>query len=301
MESYPLLLTIVRAGAYKGLTQCQRLFRNEIWNCSVDNMKVYHGQLPIFVKRTSPYANRETAFLHAISSAAITYEITHQCARKKIPGCGCGKTGKLPQDQSNWRWGGCSDNIKFGKKAAKQFIDKLEDGNDARAAFNLHNNEVGRNAVQASLKQRCKCHGVSGSCNLKTCWKQLSTFEAIGAALKQKYNTAESVIFLNGELQKQRRKRYTSITSKDKKLVYLNASPDYCTRNETAGSPGMLGRACSSDSVSPEKCRSLCNACNLRYQTVHRFKRIKCKCKFVWCCAVKCELCTVKYSLTTCL
>ena len=94
-------------------------------------------------------ANRETAFLHAISSAAITYEITLQCARRKIPGCGCAETEKPSQvDNSNWKWGGCGDNIKFGKKAAKRFMDKLENGNDARTAFNLHNNEVGRRVSQ---------------------------------------------------------------------------------------------------------------------------------------------------------
>ena len=97
-------------------------------------------------------ANRETAFLHAIGSAAITYEITLQCARRKIPGCGCAKIGKASQeDSSNWKWGGCSDNIKFGKKQAKRFVDKLENGNDARTAFNLHNNEVGRKVSQSSF------------------------------------------------------------------------------------------------------------------------------------------------------
>ncbi|XP_029213698.2 protein Wnt-1-like isoform X2 [Acropora millepora] len=297
----PLLMSIAKAGANRGLAECQRLFKNEIWNCSVEDTRSHEGQLPIFIQRTLPSANRETAFLHAISSAAITYEITLQCARRKIPGCGCAETEKPSQvDNSNWKWGGCGDNIKFGKKVAKRFMDKLENGNDARTAFNLHNNEVGRRAVQAKLKRKCKCHGVSGSCNFKTCWKQLSTFEATGETLKRNYHTAEPVKFNNDKLQKQRKKRNRFVSSRDKHLVYLDSSPDYCVRNVTTGSPGMLGRACSSDTASLVKCRSLCSACNLRYRTVYRYKRIKCKCKFVWCCAVKCELCTVKYLLTTC-
>ena len=32
----------------------------------------------------------------------------------------------------------------FREKETRNFIDKLEKGNDARTAFNLHNNEVGR-------------------------------------------------------------------------------------------------------------------------------------------------------------
>lgn len=43
-----------------------------------------------------------------------------------------------------WIWGGCSDNVAFGEKISKQFVDALEDGHDSRAAVNLHNNEAGR-------------------------------------------------------------------------------------------------------------------------------------------------------------
>ena len=96
-------------------------------------------------------ATRETAFLHAISSAAITHEFTHQCSQNRIPGCKCGKTRKQPTANSGWQWGGCSDDIKFGEKETRLFIDKLGKGNDARTAFNLHNNEVGR---------KVSCYGV---------------------------------------------------------------------------------------------------------------------------------------------
>ena len=89
-------------------------------------------------------ATRETASLHAISSAAITHELTLQCSQNRIPGCKCGKTKKQPKANRGWQWGGCSDDIKFGEKETRRFIDKLEKGNDARTAFNLHNNEVGR-------------------------------------------------------------------------------------------------------------------------------------------------------------
>lgn len=43
-----------------------------------------------------------------------------------------------------WIWGGCSDNVAFGEKISKQFVDALEGGQDSRAAINLHNNEAGR-------------------------------------------------------------------------------------------------------------------------------------------------------------
>ena len=106
------------------------------WPCSVDALPY-----PLFFFIA---ATRETAFLHAISAAAITHELTVQCRQNRIPGCRCGKTRKQPKGKSEWQWGGCSDDIKFGEKETRRFIDKLEKGNDARTAFNLHNNQVGR-------------------------------------------------------------------------------------------------------------------------------------------------------------
>lgn len=44
----------------------------------------------------------------------------------------------------DWVWGGCSDNVDFGERIAKQFVDALENAHDSRAAVNLHNNEAGR-------------------------------------------------------------------------------------------------------------------------------------------------------------
>ena len=89
-------------------------------------------------------ANKETAFIHAISTAAIIYEIITQCRLNKIPGCGCADVKKQREGNGDWQWGGCSDNIRFGEKETRHFINRLETGIDARTAFNLHNNEVGR-------------------------------------------------------------------------------------------------------------------------------------------------------------
>lgn len=136
---------------------------------------------------------------------------------------------------------------------------------------------------------------------MKTCWKQLSPFTVVGSELKKIYRAAVRVSLLNNKLRTRDNNRNRPVTKKEKKLVYLDSSPDYCVRNTTAGSPGMLGRTCQSEDASREECRSLCNSCNLRHRTVQHKKQVKCRCKFVWCCTVKCKVCTVKYSLTTCV
>ena len=155
--------------------------------------------------------------------------------------------------------------------------------------------------VRAKFRKVCRCHGVTGSCNMKTCWKELAPFNVVGQELKRIYHSAVRVTFVNSKLHKRHNDRDRLVTKKEKKLVYLDSSPNYCARNTTAGSPGMRGRTWESDIVSVEKSRSLCNSCNLRNRTVEHQKQVKCKCKSVWCCIVKCDLCTVKYSHTACV
>ena len=138
--------------------------------------------------------------------------------------------------------------------------------------------------VRSKLKKECRCHGVTGSCTMKTCWKELALFNVIGQELKRKYRSAIRVSSIDSKLHRRENNRDRLVTRKEKKLVYLNSSPDFCVRNSTPGSPGLRGRTCVSGLESEEKCRSLCNSCNLRHRTVERYRQVKCRCKFVWCC-----------------
>jgi len=40
------------------------------------------------------------------------------------------------------------------------------------------------------MKMRCRCHGVSGSCGVKTCWRSVPNFREIGDNLKKKYENS---------------------------------------------------------------------------------------------------------------
>ena len=43
------------------------------------------------------------------------------------------------------------------------------------------------------MRMQCRCHGVSGSCELKTCWRTMPTFAQVGDFLKRKYENAVQV------------------------------------------------------------------------------------------------------------
>ena len=108
--------------------------------------------------------------------------------------------------------------------------------------------------------------------------------------------------FVDNKLQERVDNRFQAVSSKDRRLVYLDSSPDSCVRNDTLGYPGMLGRSCRND-VTKDECKffiDFCNSCNLRVEKVERYKPFDCRCKFVWCCYVKCEECMGKYSEITC-
>lgn len=54
----------------------------------------------------------------------------------------------------DWEWGGCSDNIGFGFKFSREFVDTGERGRNLREKMNLHNNEAGRMVSVEKYRKR---------------------------------------------------------------------------------------------------------------------------------------------------
>ncbi|ETN72705.1 hypothetical protein NECAME_18705, partial [Necator americanus] len=80
---------------------------------------------------------KETAFLVAIASAGIVHAITKGCNTGNLTDCGCDSKPALQKyvegDQPSalgrheqFSWGGCSDNVPYGQKYARQFLDEYE-------------------------------------------------------------------------------------------------------------------------------------------------------------------------------
>lgn len=47
--------------------------------------------------------------------------------------------------------------------------------------------------VKREMVRDCKCHGMSGSCTIKTCWMRLPLFRKVGDILKDRFDGASRV------------------------------------------------------------------------------------------------------------
>jgi hypothetical protein len=108
------------------------------------------------------------------------------------------------------------------------------------------------------LAPQCKCHGVSGSCNIKTCWRALPRVQDVAARLKRRYATATEVALrrrgvagrrhLQPALQlaaapPQPASRGMALLHYGREdLLYATKSPDYCNPDPKYGSIGTRGR-----------------------------------------------------------
>nr|XP_027206241.1 protein Wnt-1-like [Dermatophagoides pteronyssinus] len=283
---HPNVLHTISRGARFGIEECQYQFKMNRWNCSaMDSADSVFG--PII-----DINSREKAFIHAISTAGVVYSVTRACTKGELSQCGCDDKVKSQDVQGKWDWGGCSDDIYYGAEFSRRFIDSIEDPNQSEGVMNLHNNEVGRRVIKSKMELVCKCHGISGSCTVKVCWRRLKPFREVGEELAQKFDGATHVKIVQSRKKRSRLKPAQKNVRRPSKrdLVYLEDSPDFCFHNGSShGSFGTTDRICNATSLGLDGCRYLC--CGRGYRTIENDVDLKCNCKFVWCCQVKCDLC----------
>uniref|UniRef100_A0A8C3C4G6 Protein Wnt n=1 Tax=Cairina moschata TaxID=8855 RepID=A0A8C3C4G6_CAIMO len=249
---------------------------------------------------------RETAFIFAITSAGVTHSVARSCSEGSIESCTCDYRRRGPGGP-DWHWGGCSDNIDFGRLFGREFVDSSEKGRDLRFLMNLHNNEAGRMTVFSEMRQECKCHGMSGSCTVRTCWMRLPTFRAVGDVLKDRFDGASRVIYGNKGSNRASRVELHHLEPENPAhkppsphdLVYFEKSPNFCTYSGKMGTAGTAGRFCNSSSPGLDGCELLC--CGRGYRTRTQRVTERCNCTFHWCCHVSCLNCTNTQVLHECL
>ncbi|CAI4229572.1 unnamed protein product [Auanema sp. JU1783] len=282
----PLAMKHVVEGLRMAMDECQETFRNHVWNCTV--IAPGQGMSP------SEMASKESAYVYAISSAGVSHALAKACAKGEIEDCGCGPMPTLTG--RNFVWAGCSDNVRYGNSFGRKFIDTVDKvQKDSRALMNLHNNRVGRRLLALGMQKQCKCHGVSGSCVTKTCWKVVPRFDQFATMLREKYELAQQVtadpdsstLMVRAPVsEKGRSERYlkevekTQVVKND--LIFLDPSPDYC-KLEYNGAATTRGRECG------DHCDQIC--CGRGFNIVREIVDEPCECKFIWCCEVKCKTC----------
>ncbi|KAL9866125.1 protein Wnt-11 isoform 1-T2 [Geothlypis trichas] len=295
-----LMQTIIQA-AREVIKTCRKTFSDMRWNCS--SIELAPNYLLDLDRGT-----RESAFVYALSAAAISHTIARACTTGDLPGCSCGPIpGETPGP--GYRWGGCADNLNYGLIMGSKFSDApmkmKKSGSQANKLMHLHNSEVGRQVLKASLEMKCKCHGVSGSCSIKTCWKGLQELRDIALDLKTKYLSATKVVHRPMGTRKYLVPKDIDIRPvKETELIYLQSSPDFCMKNEKVGSHGtqdrsgwrerenprsQYSRQCNKTSNGSDSCDLMC--CGRGYNPYMDKVVERCHCKYHWCCYVTCKKC----------
>jgi hypothetical protein len=154
------LMDVFARAARLAIEECQRQFEGERWNCTVFDRPSVFGRL-------ATSRAREAAFVYALSAAAAMHEVTRACARGHLDAaCSCGEASAPGGGGgSRFAWAGCSDNVLFGHRLSKRFVDaneyaiadsaRLDSSSSVDEVFarkehklmNLHNNEVGRRVI----------------------------------------------------------------------------------------------------------------------------------------------------------
>ena len=161
--------------------------------------------------------------------------------------------------------------------------------------------------VFSEMRQECKCHGMSGSCTVRTCWMRLPTFRAVGDVLKDRFDGASRVIYGNKGSNRASRVELHHLEPENPAhkppsphdLVYFEKSPNFCTSSGKMGTAGTAGRACNSSSPGLDGCELLC--CGRGFRTRTQRVTERCNCTFHWCCHVSCLNCTNTQVLHECL
>lgn len=169
------------------------------------------------------------------------------------------------------------------------FLDSREKACDIQSKINLHNNNAGRlvcsifnvnqliniilisflfvKAYLENMKIRCKCHGLSGSCQLRTCWKSAPEFRIVGKELLRLFRTAilvdqtnlignsRLIINSNQPGQRKAKRNNSSYDSKklyieqklneeaqEKSLFYYQRSPSFCEADPSSDIPGKQNK-----------------------------------------------------------
>lgn len=72
------------------------------------------------------------------------HSVTRGCASGELTQCSCDANVRHTKTKGEYEWGGCSDNVQYGAKFSKEFVDSENMKFSDEGLMNLWNNEAGR-------------------------------------------------------------------------------------------------------------------------------------------------------------
>ena len=90
---------------------------------------------------------REQAFVYALASASLTQAVAKTCSSGYSKKCSCYRETGRDISPSDFKWGGCGDDVRFASSFAQTFTDQIWQKNkdkSKKSIVNLHNNKLGR-------------------------------------------------------------------------------------------------------------------------------------------------------------
>ncbi len=191
----------------------------------------------------------------------------------------------------------CDENLQWAQKYIQNFTTSPYSDlsvNDPEAIVDFHNIEVGRKVVDKT-ERYCKCHGVSGTCSVQTCYEKVPVIEEVSESLYIKYDGAVKVDLVNGSLQRVSTFPASSLQNTD--LAYSDETPDLCVNATSEGVLGTAHRECDTFDRSPKSCSVLCCGRGHYEFTETREER---DCAFKFCCSIQCNTRLIVTKTTRC-
>lgn len=271
---YPSLMGAIVTATKQTKLACENAMHDKRWDCSTLKYA------PKF-KRDLRKGTSERAFVHSLSSAAVGINVAKRCALGDLDKCGC---SDRPQDDhlDEKVSRPCEHDLDWANSFSRQWTDAPIHSSNAKKRYRLMyqlDNTAGRKMASQSMHIVCKCHGVSGSCTDKTCWKVTPSVDEV--AMKLKYLYSKSV-----KVEPQRLEQRD--IQNQLQMVYVDQSHDYCEKNNREGSMGTQGRECDPYGYGDGSCKKLC--CGRGFRTERETViNTQHNCRYVWCCRVECE------------
>ena len=298
--------------------ECLYRFEYERWPCDQDEHR------EIVSGNSSILGTKEAAFVQALTAASVIQTSLKLCfdGTKDID-CECKDADQRDRytvsvesgDETNTIVTCSEEYIQFATRVFGKFRKSWLTGREsAHDLMIMHNSETGRRMLIKRKYEKCSCHGMSGSCSIKTCWEELPQIRHVSAVLKSIYNNERSHV--KTLLHEGLRKKLLTIDSRmvpsKNALVYVDDSPDYCEYMHERNCSKSIPMHYEQENV-PEyekehraklvkSCDNLCTECGYKiWERQIKIQNTECECVFHWCCHVNCTVCMVDQTLHSCM